>query len=513
MAYTYQTPQWIKNLTKSPSAKQKIQTVKTYTKSPIKQNTNTRTNARNHSAGWNAIEQIVIKGYPNGDRKSITDRLYYANATWKDIAKIINSLSAPNHYANQNAVIRAVLKAKGGPSSNNESSSSDGSSGGGTGDGTGYIFRGDGDTDGNGTSSSSESQEGTAAQNEDLTFEDIISSIASAIDAHWYIVNDKVYFNSFNTVFAGGYEKTGFSDVPIIIDYWMQEDGSLELNLNQYGFYNTVYVKYKHGIVKATNDDLVRVYDEVPITYNEPTLGYYEAKLKAEAYLSAHIRDFNMDIKVSTLYTAKIKVGSFIKLKNPLTMSENLYYVYGISVSWDAGENTFIADLDLRFGPENPDNPEIPEVGMSYTSSANSISQSATAGDICSIAQSATQHVSTVDEKIEAWWNFWKNHMSYCGYPCRKFHNSSKVVQKKCVNCADGTMAMTDALQCIGAQVKIKHCTSVKFASMTAGHYYNEVLYKGRWIIIDSASNNGWGGRNMLSKSGCHYEKSTSGIC
>ena len=89
-----------------------------------------------------------------------------------------------------------------------------------------------------------------------------------------------------------------------------------------------------------------------------------QAQAKAQAYLSAHIRDFGMTVKVTALHTGKIQVGSFIKLRNPQTMSENLYYVYGISTSWDGDNGTFKSDLDLRYGPENPDNPEIPEYGV-----------------------------------------------------------------------------------------------------------------------------------------------------
>lgn len=199
---------------------------------------------------------------------------------------------------------------------------------------------------------------------EDDTYFDVLSSIASAIDAHMYMVKDTCYFISFPVLFLMDREESGLDEEPLLIDFWMQEDDSFEFDVSQYGFYTTVIVNYRNGTVIAENEDLIRVYGQMPITYDEPKLTKTQAEAKAQAYLSAHIRDFGMTVKVTALHTGKIQVGSFIKLRNPQTMSENLYYVYGISTSWDGDNGTFKSDLDLRYGPENPDNPEIPEYGV-----------------------------------------------------------------------------------------------------------------------------------------------------
>lgn len=327
---------------------------------------------------WLKISRIVGAAWPNGNIVAITNKIYQCGCTWTAVNKIVKTLNPPNHYKNRKIITTKLFDAKMCPQTTqpvkNRLSKTEKKNNPSTNiglDSTGSDSSNDSGSGGSDDESSTDSDTSSTADNNNLTYDDILHSIASAIDAHYYIVDDVLYFNSFNVLFSGSKYKTGFPEIPVIVDYWMQEDGSLEFDVNQYGMYNTVVMEYKYGKLEVSNEDLVRVYGRVPITYKDKSLGYYDARLKAEAFLSAHIRDFGMEVKVSTLYTAKIKVGSFIKLRNPLTMSESLYYVYGMSVSYDAGENTFVADLDLRYGPENPDDPEVPEIGTAgYKKSA-----------------------------------------------------------------------------------------------------------------------------------------------
>lgn len=198
---------------------------------------------------------------------------------------------------------------------------------------------------------------------EDKSFEEVIKNICSAMDAHWYIIDNKVYFLSYFVLFCKDKDITGAKVETPLIDYWMIKDGSYDLTVDQYGFYNTVEVKYSDGSVTEAYEDLVRVYGEMKVVYKEKDLDKTTATLKAQAYLSAHVRDFGMSIKLKCLYSGKLITSTFCKTRNPLTLNEDLYFINGLTASWTADDNTFLADVELVYGPYNPDNPEIPETG------------------------------------------------------------------------------------------------------------------------------------------------------
>ena len=316
---------------------------------------------------------------------------------------------------------------------------------------------------------------------EDDTYFDVLSSIASAIDAHMYMVKDTCYFISFPVLFLMDRSESGLDEEPLLIDFWMQEDDSFEFDVNQYGFYTTVVVNYRNGSVIAENEDLIRVYGQMPIIYNEPNLTKTQAEAKAQAYLSAHIRDFGMTIKVTVLHTGKIQVGSFIKLRNPQTLSENLYYVYGISTSWDGDNGTFKSDLDLRYGPENPDNPEIPEYGVQATSGdeVNGLTPSldSSSGQPKSVQEAAQQAIKSsnpVDAAAEA--AMWvAEHITYQCYA--DFHRPPEcVLSAGYANCSDGSRLVAAMCACFNIYIDlvwIHGYDSLK--KKEAGHVFNRV--------------------------------------
>lgn len=316
---------------------------------------------------------------------------------------------------------------------------------------------------------------------EDDTYFDVLSSIASAIDAHMYMVKDTCYFISFPVLFLMDREESGLEEEPLLIDFWMQEDDSFEFDVNQYGFYTTVIVNYRSGTVIAENEDLVRVFGQMPITYDEPKLTKTQAEAKAQAYLSAHIRDFAMTIKVTVLHTGKIQVGSFIKLRNSQTMSENLYYVYGISTSWDGNNGTFKSDLDLRYGPENPDNPEIPEYGVQAVAGDDVNGQTpnfnASNGQPQSVQQAAQEAIKSsnpVDAAAEA--AMWvAQHITYQCYA--DFHRPPEcVLSSGYANCSDGSRLVAAMCACFNIYIDLVwihgHDNNT---GKTAGHVFNRV--------------------------------------
>lgn len=306
---------------------------------------------------------------------------------------------------------------------------------------------------------------------EDDTYFDVLSSIASAIDAHMYMVKDTCYFISFPVLFLMNREESGLEEEPILIDFWMQEEDSFEFDVNQYGFYTTVIINYRNGSVIAENEDLVRIYGQMPITYNEKKLSKTQAEAKAQAYLSAHIRDFGMTIKVRALHTGKIQVGSFVKLRNPQTMSENLYYVYGISTSWDSDNETFLSDLDLRYGPENPDNPQVPEYGVQGVSSSGSNGFNDNNGQPQSVQDAAREAAAGETDPFEIAFKCvtWvAQHITYLCY--EDFHRKPEcVISSGKANCCDGSRLTAAMCACYNVNIQIVHIK---------GHVFNR--YQGK---------------------------------
>lgn len=320
----------------------------------------------------------------------------------------------------------------------------------------------------------------------EYTYEDVLVNIASAIDAQFFIVDTTVCFVSFNALMAMGSSEAVAKSIQPRIDFWQMQEDSYELDINQYGYYNTVIIKYKNGTLKRSFEDLVRVYGEIAVTYEEKSLNYEAAQLKAQAYLAAHVRDFGMEVKATILYTGKICVSNFIKIQNPLTMSESLFYVYGISVQWDASNQTLICDLDLRYGPENPDGLEVPEVGMGYTGgNANGIGALTTTSVSAGVSQAVqqmTQGAFTQDQRVEMIYDWFAKNVGYSMYYNSR-QSVSTTLRGRSANCDDTTEAFYECCTAAGIPCEKIHGTLV--ASSTWGHYWCRVQYKGKMEICD----------------------------
>ena len=319
------------------------------------------------------------------------------------------------------------------------------------------------------------------------TFEDVLHNIASAIDAHFFIVDTTVCFMSFNALIANS--SMVQKAVTPTIDFWQLQDGSYDLNINQYGYYNTVIIHYKNGTLEKSYDDLVRVFGKISIEYKEPKLDYYGAQLKAQAYLSAHIRDFGMELKATMLHSGKYTVSNFVKLKNPLTMSEGLFYIYGTSIQWDASGQTLICDLDLRFGPENPDAPEVPETGLSYSgggggNSSNAIVNGNVSGNIKQAAQEMINGATDNDTKVLRIYNWVDTYVKYEFYYGQKY-SSEEVLQKKRANCYDTAYLIYKLCSAVNIKCEV-HSGNYHFLDSTYAHLWNMIYYKGKMTFADT---------------------------
>lgn len=351
------------------------------------------------------------------------------------------------------------------------------------------------------------------------TFEDVLRQIASAVDAQFFIVDDIVMFVSFNSLFTDlntwdyktnklnqGSETNMIKSYGVpIIEMWQIEDESFEENINQYGFYNTVDVEYADGTVTATYEDLVRVYGEIKATYSEPDLSYDAAVLKANAYLSAHVRDFSMDVQVSVLHTGKLYAGSFIKIKNPLTMSDNFLFINGISTSWTAGDATMVSSLDLRYGPENPDDPEVPETGSEGYSNGDGVNYNGEiTADVSDMARRLTANCRTNDDKALAIYNFVAFSIQY---PSEVYYgatkSSSQLLQDQVGNCVEQSNLMDEL--CSAAGVKCEHWGGTWVSAVSGSswsHEWSKVEYHGGMVMADAGITNP---APLGQENGSHY--------
>lgn len=254
-------------------------------------------------------------------------------------------------------------------------SSSAGGLGGSSGSGGGY-------TGSSSSSNESDSNVSPLLQGE-MTFEELVGEICNGIDLLFLTKRSVVVVDDFSSIYAqakylrdkGSYIVKG-EDIKL----WELEEDSYELEVNQHGFYNTVYVEYKNGVVKESYDEFVRVYGEIPITYKDPKINKTTAIMKAKSYLAAHVRDFGMTVNLSMLNNGDIDIGDIVTVENPQTLTNQIrksknrdpeyLFVDGVTTDWE-GEGYITTDLELQFAPVSPTNPEVPFSGTA-TGSSNS---------------------------------------------------------------------------------------------------------------------------------------------
>lgn len=246
--------------------------------------------------------------------------------------------------------------------------------------GTPIAYSGTGGA-GSGSSTYSGSLQGNSDDNispllkGEMTFEELVGEICHGIDLMFLCKRSTVVITDFSTIFAEAkylrdnhYSAVSAEDIKL---YQLDED-SYELNIDQHGFYNTVYVEYNKGVVKETFDQFVKSFGEVSITYKDPKIDKTTAIMKAKSYLAAHLRDFEMQVKATILTEPDIDIGDIVTLDNPQTYSNALktrnggdaeyLFVKGVNTSWD-GDGMIQSDLELQFSPTSPSKKEVPTAG------------------------------------------------------------------------------------------------------------------------------------------------------
>lgn len=219
---------------------------------------------------------------------------------------------------------------------------------------------------GNNSSGSGSSNVSPLLQGE-MTFEELVGEICNGIDLLFLCKRSTVVVTDFETIFAEAkylrdnhYSSVAGEDIKL----WQLDEDSYELDINQHGFYNTVYVRYKDGVVEESFDDFVRVFGKVSKTYTEKTIDKSTAQMKAKAYLAAHLRDLEMTVNATILSEPDIDLGDIVTLNNPKTMQNDVkktqekppefLFVKGVNTSWE-GDGYIETDLEMQFSPTSPE--------------------------------------------------------------------------------------------------------------------------------------------------------------
>lgn len=239
------------------------------------------------------------------------------------------------------------------------------------------ILSGGGGSGGSSSSSSGGTSTTAPLLEGKWSFQELISEICNGIDIMFLVKRNMVLITDYENLFSDAIfirEGKNTAAPEEDIKQWQLEEGSYDMNINKYGYYNSVTVNYSGGSVTETYDDLVNIYGEINIIYDEPKATKAEAQAKAKSLLSAHLRDFSMSITATTT-VPDIDIGDIITLKNPLNKTnksgsnEEMFFTKGVNIQWD-GDTLITNDMELLFGPEPPDRPEVPITGSTGTGSS-----------------------------------------------------------------------------------------------------------------------------------------------
>ena len=171
-------------------------------------------------------------------------------------------------------------------------------------------------TCGQGGGSSTTSEGGGAVLYPDKTFWGLIKQIMGGIDGLFIIANNMAYLLSFKDFYK--YRDRYDTFIPTIEANDIL-DNTIEKGWSTDGFYNTVEVSFSGGIIRQSYEPLVNQYGEHVWYYDFPNDDEETAMAKADALLSAHVRDYGVDIRMSIIYHPNITAGSWVKVPKTIT--------------------------------------------------------------------------------------------------------------------------------------------------------------------------------------------------
>lgn len=250
------------------------------------------------------------------------------------------------------------------------------------------------------------------------SFQQLVAEVTNGINILVLCKRNIIKVTDFETLYA---EAKVLRDNKKYVDedihLWQLEDGTYTLDVNEYGFYNTVNVVYSGGVITETYEDLVRVFGVMAKTYYDKKLTKSQAQAKAKAYLAAHIQEFGMEIKCSILHNPAIEIGDIVTLENPMTLRDAVkkvnkglpeyLFVRDMSISWDDG-GPIKNDLVLSYSPEAPERDADTSTSAKTTSASDNMSSGTRSADqTASGGGTSTSTETSTDDSSQNNVNIW----------------------------------------------------------------------------------------------------------
>ena len=168
-----------------------------------------------------------------------------------------------------------------------------------------------------GGSTSTETTTGAGAvQIPDQTFYGLIKQMIGAIDGMFIIANNMAFLLSFKQLYE---YRNKYEDYIVEIKASDILKDSVEKEWTTQGLYNTIELTYNGGIIQYQHDALVETYGQNIIYYDFPDDDEETAKAKAQSLLSAHVRDYSLDLYLKCLYNPNITPGCWVKIPKTYT--------------------------------------------------------------------------------------------------------------------------------------------------------------------------------------------------
>lgn len=357
---------------------------------------------------------------------------------------------------------------------------------------------------------------GTAIMIPDKTFYGLINQICGAADAIFIPANNLAYLLTFKDYYK--YREENDDLIPIITPKDVI-DSSIEYEWDTQGFYNSIEVTYNGGKLKYKHDTLIAQYGENTFYYEFPNDDYETAKAKAAALLSAHVRDYGTDIKLTCLYNENITVGGWVKIQKSILnttnkmeqnvtkkvkhagtiedmyemMQDNIYgdkkvyqiykkdkvetnqteyelfFVQGYSIRWSK-KYTMTMDIHLKYGPDTPNDPINATIGVGGVATGGG-----SAGDSSGVAGDG----SMTEDQINALASKVKYvHMGSGHDPEKGFKNLTKDYKG---DCYDITAGLYYAFN-FKAGIKARDVAAASNSSRSGTHHCCQIEKNGEWI-------------------------------
>lgn len=392
----------------------------------------------------------------------------------------------------------------------------------------------------------------------DLTFYGLIKQICGAVDATFTIANNMAYLLSFKDLYK--YRDKYDEYIPILTADKIQND-TLTKNWTTDGFYNAVNITYNGGELEYKYEPLIEQYGENVFYYDLSEDDEETATAKAKALLSAHVRDYSLDLELRCLYDPHITTGSWIKLPTKITRMSvsqdkeipkqnnniqnrettieteyDIFYVQGYSLRWTT-QNALIMDLHLKYGPDTPEDPVNATIGTGAVQTTQGTggygSDCFSVGDFCQLfgdhriphsgagavayakentpdnnmtmpraRQGSTYDRDLAGKTAEEGFLHITSIAGYCLYAenCNKWCCVEDMYTSgECgFNCGDWSLFVKVMLDCVGVKSWGFHID---------GHYFNMMEYNGEVMSIDASR------RHDANTHSCGFPASSKGSC